>query len=172
MTMNTAFIARKITLADSFKEKAEQRLGKLDRFFDDPRVQVVVSAQKETATVELTLWADGMIYRAEKQGIDKLDALDDAVDTLIRRIRKNKTKLQKKVKSSAFEVPEETYEEDAYDVIRTKEIELRPMTVDEAILQMNLLGHSFFVYEDAETGVVNVVYRRSEDGYGLIVPKK
>ena len=67
--MNTAFIARKITLADSFKEKAEQRLGKLDRFFDDPRVQVVVSAQKETATVELTLWADGMIYRAEKQGI-------------------------------------------------------------------------------------------------------
>lgn len=170
--MNTAFIARKITLADSFKEKAEQRLRKLDRFFDDPRVQVVVSAQKDTATVELTLWADGMIYRAEKQGTDKLDALDDAMDTLIRRIRKNKTKLQKKVKSSAFEVPEETYEEDTLDVIRTKEVELRPMTAEEAILQMNLLGHSFFVYEDAATGLVNVVYRRSEDGYGLIVPKK
>lgn len=170
--MNTAFIARKITLSDSFKEKAEQRLKKLDRFFDDPRVQVVVSTQKETATVELTLWADGMIYRAEKQDTDKLEALDDALDTLIRRIRKNKTKLQKKVKASAFEVPEDAYEEDPLDVIRTKEVELRPMTAEEAILQMNLLGHSFFVYEDAATGAVNVVYRRSEDGYGLIVPKK
>lgn len=170
--MNTAFIARKITLSDSFKEKAEQRLKKLDRFFDDPRAQVAVSVQKETVTVELTLWADGMIYRAEKQGTDKLDALDDAMDTLIRRIRKNKTKLQKKIKSSAFEVPEEAYEEDTLDVIRTKEVELRPMTAEEAILQMNLLGHSFFVYEDAATGAVNVVYRRSEDGYGLIVPKK
>lgn len=171
--MNTAFIARKVTLSDSFKDKAEQRLRKLDRFFDDPRAQVVVSAQKDTATVELTLWADGMIYRAEKQDTDKMDALDDAVDTLIRRIRKNKTKLQKKVKSSAFEIPEETYpEEDSFDVIRTKEVDLRPMTADEAILQMNLLGHSFFVYENAETGEVNVVYRRSADGYGLIVPQK
>lgn len=171
--MNTAFIARKMTLSDSFKEKAEQRLKKLDRFFDDPRAQVVVSAQKDTATVELTLWADGMIYRAEKQDRDKMDALDDAVDTLIRRIRKNKTRLQKKVKASAFEVPGETYgEEETFELLRTKEVALRPMSPDEAILQMNLLGHSFFVYENAETGEVNVVYRRSEDGYGLIVPKK
>ena len=103
-----------------------------------------------------------------------MDALDDAVDTLIRRIRKNKTKLQKKVKSSAFEVASDldSYpEEDSFDVIRTKEVELRPMSADEAILQMNLLGHTFFVYRDAETGDVNVVYRRSEDGYGIIVPK-
>lgn len=172
--MNTTFIARKITLSDSFKQKAEQRLKKLDRFFDDPRVQILVSAQKDTATVELTLWADGMIYRAEKQDRDKMDALDDAVDTLIRRIRKNKTKLQKKVKSSAFEVASDldSYpEEDSFDVIRTKEVELRPMTADEAILQMNLLGHTFFVYRDAETGETNVVYRRSEDGYGIIIPK-
>lgn len=102
-----------------------------------------------------------------------MDALDDAIDNLIRRIRKNKTRLQKKLKSSAFEVPVEADEDDAsYEVIRTKEIALRPMTADEAILQMNLLGHSFFVYQNAETGDVNVVYRRSEDGYGLIVPKK
>ena len=171
--MKTAFIARKITLSDSFKEKAELRLKKLDRFFDDARAQITVSAQKDTATVELTLWAEGMIYRAEKQDHDKMDALDDAIDNLIRRIRKNKTRLQKKLKSSAFEVPVEADEDDAsYEVIRTKEIALRPMTADEAILQMNLLGHSFFVYQNAETGDVNVVYRRSEDGYGLIVPKK
>ena len=125
------------------------------------------------ATVELTVWAGGMIFRAEARSIDKLDALNDAIDNLIRRIRKNKTRLQKKVKASAFELPEEPIpEETDYDVIRTKEVTLRPTHVDEAILQMNMLGHSFFVFLNAESGTVNVVYRRNDGGYGLIVPDR
>ena len=171
--MNTVFVARKMTLSDSFKERAEQKLKKLDKFFDDVKAQVTVSTQKEMATVELTVWAGGMIFRAEARSIDKLDALNDAIDNLIRRIRKNKTRLQKKVKASAFELPEEPIpEETDYDVIRTKEVTLRPTHVDEAILQMNMLGHSFFVFLNAESGTVNVVYRRNDGGYGLIVPDR
>ena len=171
--MNTVFVARKMTLSDSFKERAEQKLKKLDKFFDDVKAQVTVSSQKEMATVELTVWAGGMIFRAEARSIDKLDALNDAIDNLIRRIRKNKARLQKKVKASAFELPEEPIpEETDYDVIRTKEVTLRPTHVDEAILQMNMLGHSFFVFLNAESGTVNVVYRRNDGGYGLIVPDR
>ena len=171
--MNTVFVARKMTLSDSFKERAEQKLKKLDKFFDDVKAQVTVSSQKEMATVELTVWAGGMIFRAEARSIDKLDALNDAIDNLIRRIRKNKTRLQKKVKASAFELPEEPIpEETDYDVIRTKEVTLRPTHVDEAILQMNMLGHSFYVFLNAESGTVNVVYRRNDGGYGLIVPDR
>ena len=171
--MNTAYVARKVTLNDSFKERAELKLRKLDKFFDDAKAQVTVSTQKDEASVELTVWANGMIFRAEAQNTDKLDALDEAVENLTRRIRKNKTKLLKKVKASGFDFPEETVAEEMdYDVIRTKEVPLRPMTVDKAILQMNMLEHSFFVFLNGETGEVNVVYRRNADGYGLIVPQK
>ncbi len=171
--MNTAYVARKVTLSDSFKERAEQKLKKLDKFFDDVKAQITVSAQKDLASVELTVWANGMIFRAESQNVDKLDALDDAIDNLIRRIRKNKTRLQKKVKNSGFEVPGEPIPEEAvYDVIRTKEVELRPMMLDEAILQMNMLGHNFFVFLNGDSGAINVVYRRKDSGYGVIVPTK
>ena len=171
--MNTAYVARKVTLTDSFKERAEQKLKKLDKFFDDVKAQVTVSTQKEQASVEFTVWANGMIFRAEAQDADKLDALDEAIENLIRRIRKNKTRLQKKVKESAFEVPAESVAEEVdYDVIRTKEVPLRPMSLDEAILQMNMLGHSFFMFLNGETGDVNVVYRRNADGYGVIVPQR
>ena len=132
--MNTAYVARKVTLNDSFKERAELKLRKLDKFFDDAKAQVTVSTQKDEASVELTVWANGMIFRAEAQNTDKLDALDEAVENLTRRIRKNKTKLLKKVKASGFDFPEETVAEEMdYDVIRTKEVPLRPMTVDEAM---------------------------------------
>ncbi len=171
--MNTAFVARKITLNDSFKERAEAKLKKLDKFFDDAKAQVTVSAQKELATVELTVWANGMVFRAEKSNESKMDALDESIDALIRRIRKNKTKLQKKVKASGFEpISEEIHDEVEYDVIRTKEVDLRPMSEDEAILQMNMLGHNFFVFLNGQTGDVNVVYRRKTSGYGLIIPQK
>ena len=171
--MNTAYVARKVTLSDSFKERAELKLKKLDEFFDDVKAQVTASTQKEQASVELTVWANGMIFRAEAQNTDKLDALDEAIENLIRRIRKNKTRLQKKVKASAFEIPGEPVPEEAdYDVIRTKEVALRPMSLDEAILQMNMLGHSFFVFLNGDSGDVNVVYRRNVDGYGVIIPQR
>ena len=168
--MNTNYIARKITLPEAFKTKADARLAKLDKFFDDAVAEVKVSTQKDTATVELTIRADGMVFRAENSDADKLDALDAAIDTIIRRIRRNKTRLQKKLKVSAFEQIEAIPDEYSYEVVREKVVELRPMSVEEAITQMTLLGHSFFMFENAETGVVNVVYRRSDSGYGVLIP--
>ena len=102
--MNTTYAARKVTLTDSFKERAELKLKKLDKFFDDAKAQVTVSTQKNQATVELTVWANNLIFRSEAKNEDKLEALDEALENLIRRIRKNKTKLQKKVKASGFEI--------------------------------------------------------------------
>jgi putative sigma-54 modulation protein len=170
--MNTTYIARKITLPDAFKDKADAKLQKLDKFFgDDAAAEVKVSAQKDTATVELTIRADGMVYRAENTDVDKQDALDAAVDTIVRRIRRNKTRLQKKLKASAFDMAEPAPEEYSYEIVREKEVELRPMSTDEAITQMTLLGHTFFVYQNGDTGAVNVVYRRSDGGYGVIIPK-
>ena len=172
--MNTVYVARKVTLTDSFKEHAEQKLKKLDRFFDDVEVRITVSAQKDIASVELTVPTNEITFRAEAQNADKLIALDEAIDNLIRRIRKNKTRLRKKVKESGFETAVEAApveEEVDYDVIRTKSVVLRPMSLDEAILQMNMLGHTFFVFLNGEDGVVNVVYRRNNGGYGVIVPE-
>lgn len=171
LSMNTNYIARKITLPDAFKAKADARLAKLDKFFDDAVAEVKVSAQKDTATVELTIRADGMVFRAENSDADKLDALDAAIDTIIRRIRRNKTRLQKKLKVSAFDQIEAIPDEYSYEVVREKVVDLRPMSVEEAITQMTLLGHSFFMFENAETGVVNVVYRRSDSGYGVLIPR-
>lgn len=171
--MNTVFVARKINLSDSFKEKAEMKIGKLDKFFDDSKAQVTVSTQKDLISLELTIWANNVVFRAEKTNASKTEALDEAIETIIRRIRKNKTKLQKKIKESGFEfISEEVFEEAKYDVIRVKEVSLRPMDEEEAILQMNMLGHNFFVFLNADSGKVNVVYRRKTEGYGLIVPDK
>ena len=167
--MNTAYVARKVTLNDSFKERAELKLRKLDKFFDDAKAQVTVSTQKNQATVELTVWANNLIFRGEAKNEDKLEALDEALENLIRRIRKNKTKLQKKVKASGFEILAEEIPEEEYEVIRTKEVPLRPMSVEEAILQMNLLEHSFFAFRDQDNGgSFAVVYKRNDGGYGLI----
>ena len=167
--MNITIIGRKCTPRESFKERAELKLKKLDKFFDDAKAQVTVSTQKNQATVELTVWANNLIFRSEAKNEDKLEALDEALENLIRRIRKNKTKLQKKVKASGFEIPAEEIPEEEYEVIRTKEVPLRPMSVEEAILQMNLLDHSFYVFRNSDDDSISIVYQRKNGGYGLIV---
>ena len=170
--MNTTFAAKKMNLTESFTDHAEKKLEKLDRFFDSAEAQVKVSTVKDTARVEITVRNGGLIFRGESADKDKLNAFDKALDTIIRRIRKNKTKLLKAVKASAFEPAEEEIADEGYEVVRIKEPDLKAMTVEEAILQMNLLEHSFFLFENAENGNVNVVYRRNDDGYGLIAPKR
>lgn len=93
--MNTTYAARKVTLTDSFKERAELKLKKLDKFFDDAKAQVTVSTQKNQATVELTVWANNLIFRSEAKNEDKLEALDEALENLIRRIRKTRRSSRK-----------------------------------------------------------------------------
>ena len=175
--MKFTFACKKVSLSDSIKEYAEKKIGKLDRYFAEEADAFVTFAveKKNRCTVELTLRAaNGTLFRAQEEDPDgdMRGAIDGAVSFIERRIRKNKTRLAKNLRPEAVapEVPEfEVAEEDVFHVVRTKRFDVKPMTVDEAILQMNLLGHNFFAFRDQDAGdVFAVVYRRYDGDYGLI----
>ena len=113
-----------------------------------------------------------MIFRAERSAEDKNVALDDAIDKIIRQIRKNKTKVEKKLKDTAFKeaFAEPVPEDNDYEIIKYKKFKMRPMDVEEAILQMNLLDHQFFMFTNAKTGQINVVYLRDDGNYAVLEP--
>lgn len=161
-------------ISDSFTEYAEQRLSaKLDKFFgDEADAKLMLTELKGKIVLELTVRYNQMIYRSEQTAEDKRDALDAAIDKIIRQIRKNKTRLEKRLKDTAFkdEMQEAAEEQADFTVIRRKTFDLRPMTVEEAILQMNMLGHSFFMFKDAASGKTCVVYQREDEGYAVLEP--
>ncbi len=170
--MKITVIGRKCTPRDSFKEHADKKLQKIDRFFgESATAKVTATVEKTSQTVEITVMNDGMIFRAQAKAENMNEALDDCVDLLIRQIRKNKTKLEKRLRSGAFD----DYagledEEPEFQLVRTKTIPIKPQSVDEAILQMNLLGHQFYMFRNSANNTVAVVYRREDGGYGLIEP--
>ncbi len=174
--MKVQITAKKMQLSQSFNEYAEERLSaKLDKFFgNEAKAKIILTAVKNKIILELTVEYDGMIFRAEQSADDKNDALDACIDKIIRQIRKNKTRLAKQLRDNTFTdkfeaVPDEQVD---YEVIKHKKFELRPMSVEEAILQMNLLGHTFFMFKNADTGDVNVVYKRADDNYAVLEPSK
>ena len=171
--MKITVIGRKCTPRDSFKEHAEKKLQKIDRFFgDEASAKVTATVEKTSQTVEITVNNDGLIFRAQAKAENMNEALDDCVDLLIRQIRKNKTKLEKRLRSGAFDDyqgPED--EEPEFELVRTKTIPIKPQSVDEAILQMNMLGHKFYMFRNSANDTVAVVYRREDGGYGLIEPE-
>ena len=175
--MKITYTARKVNLRDNFKDRVEKKLKKFDKIFsDDAQAFVVVTLDKSSQTVEITIKDNQMVYRAEKTMPEMNDALDKCIDVLGRQLRKNKAKLEKRLRSGSLEelvapVEEEVAEED-YTVVRTKQIPVKPITVEEAILQMNMIGHSFYVFRNSENGAVNVVYHRADGGYGLIDPEE
>ena len=175
--MNITITARKTSVRDSFRERIEKKLAKLDRFFDeDAKAIVTVTNEGDRETVEVTIQARGMFYRAEKTTSDRFDSLEAVVDSLFRQIVKNKNRLGKRLRDSAFapqnlEVGEENERpEGDYHVERVKRFALRPMSVEEAILQMNLVGHEFFVFLNAESNETNVVYKSHNGTYGVLEP--
>jgi putative sigma-54 modulation protein len=173
--LKTTITAKKMQIPQSFGEYAEKKINtKLAKFFgDDADAKVIIAEHKNQIIIELTVRYNGIIYRAEQTAVDKEDALDACVDKIIRQIRKNKTKIEKRLKDNAFkEVSIEPVEDEQvdYDVVKHKTFVLRPMDVDEAILQMNMLGHNFFVFLNAETGNTNVVYKRDEGNYSVLEP--
>lgn len=166
--------ARKTTVKDSFKERAERKLSKLDRFFNDEAVaEITVTNEGERETVEVTILSGGYVYRAEKTTSDRLTALEAVVDSLFKQIVKNKEKLKQRLRASAFESNDVLmdYEPENYEIVKTKQFALKPMTVDEAILQMNMIGHTFYVFRNGHTNEVNVVYKRRGGNYGVIEPE-
>ena len=178
--MKFVFTDKKVTLPNFIHKYAEKKVGKLDRFFkEDATAAITFSVEKERLNkVEITIRSSGTIFRVSESTSDMQASIDAAVTTLERQIRKNKTRLEKRLRQGAFErsVDEEisTFvpdgpEEGEYKVVRTKTFPIKPMTRDEAILQMNLLNHSFFAFKNEDAGgAFAVVYRRNDGGYGLI----
>lgn len=174
MTYN--IVCKKVELADSSKEKLLGKVGKLNKFFDDDTdCRIVVDEQREQMCVEITFVYKGFFIRAEARDREMLTAVDDCLASIDRQIRKNKTKLAKRLRDAGFEnydldlgnreIPDEKEE---FKIIRKKHIAAKPMMVEEAILQMNMLGHDFFIFNDPDTMSANIVYKRKDGNYALI----
>ncbi len=173
--MKITYTARKVTLKDNFKERVEKKLKKYDRIFsENAEANVKVTVYTNRQTVEITINDNGMIYRVEDTKAEMNEALDVNMDKLARQIRKNKTRLAKRLRETAFDEPivdEDTDEEEAevtYELFRTKKVSLKPMSPDEAILRMNMVDHKFFMFLNSDTDKVSVVYIRDNGDYGML----
>lgn len=179
--MNINIVTKNTSVHENFKERCEKKLNKLDKFFGDEASAVVtVSNQNNKETVEITIKAKGMFFRAERTSADRMDSLEGVIDALTKQIVKNKKKLSKKFSTERFEEIEpevvaevsNEIEPEKYGIERVKKFEVNAMDVQEAILEMNMLGHSFFIFKDIESDRLNVVYKREDGNYGLLIPEE
>ena len=175
--MKFQFREKKIKLPGNVHAYAEKKVMKLARYFEeDAEALIVFSAEKNRNKVELTVHGAGTWFRANESTSDMFASIDAAVGTIEGQIRKNKTRLARRLKQDAFvrTVQEETSfvpesAEDDLSIVKVKKFYFRPMTREEAVMQMNLLGHTFFAFRDEDNGgSFAVVYKRNEGGYGLI----
>ena len=175
--MKFQYSEKKVKLPEKVHAYAEKKVMKLSRYFEeDAEALIVFSVEKNRNQVELTVHGAGTWFRASESTSDMFASIDAAVGTIEGQIRKNKTRLARRLRQDAFTrtVQEETSfaPEDAEDdltIIRTKRFRFKPMTREEAVLQMNLLGHNFFAFRDEDNeGSFAVVYRRNDGGYGLL----
>ncbi|STA91436.1 SSU ribosomal protein S30P [Clostridium cochlearium] len=155
----------------------EKKLEKLDKYFKpDIEAQVTLSVEKNRQIIEVTIPFNGVILRGEEANEDMYASIDLVIDKLERQIRKQKTKLQKRMHGDSLRfqfIPD--YEGDKSKeeskIVKTKRFAMKPMSSEEAVLQMELIGHNFFVFENGDTGEVNVIYKRKDGNYGLIEPE-
>lgn len=176
--MKFQFSEKKLSLPQNVIDYAEKKVTKLDRYFrEDAEALVAFSVEKNRNNVELTVHAANTWFRASESTSDMFASIDAAVATIEGQIRRNKTRLARRLRQDAFVrtateastfAPEEP-EEKEFEIVRAKRFPMKPMTREEAILQMNLLEHSFFAFRDEDSdGAFAVVYKRNDGGYGLI----
>ena len=176
--MRISVNAKNMTVSDAMQERIEKKFSKLDRYFrDEADISVRLSQEKGARNIaEITLTVDGVIIRAEEVTSDMYQSLDRAADKIVRQIRRHRNKLGKKADPAALEAlaPEEepvpAWEETPAELVRVKRFECKPMPVEDAIAQMDMLGHSFYVFVNAETGITSVIYRRQDGTVGMIEP--
>ncbi|MEG6615144.1 ribosome-associated translation inhibitor RaiA [Peptococcaceae bacterium 1198_IL3148] len=169
--MNIIVRGKNIEVTQALREHAERRIGKLEKYLDGMGDAIVtLTVEKDFQRVEVTIPINGMILRGEEATIDMYMSIDMVVDKLEKQIEKYKGKImERRSRGANGKVAAATKAaEDGPRVVKTKRFAIKPMDVDEAVLQMNLLGHSFFVFFNAETEQVNVVYKRKDGNYGLI----
>ena len=177
--MKITVIGRQMNVYDEMKELVEKKLAKFDKYFNGTgEATVTLSCKHNEKNLEITISAANTLFRSEIGAESFRDALDSAVAAIEGQIRRNKTRLAKRLRSGGLELYAEPLTEEDYSeedepemIIRTKTFAFKPMSPEEAILQMNLLGHQFFVFNDDHTDRTCVVYRRKDGDYGLIIPE-
>jgi putative sigma-54 modulation protein len=178
--MKINIIGRQLNVYDDTKAMIIEKLSKLDKYFgEEASATVTLSHKRNLSTLEITIKASNTLFRSEVDADSFRDALDKSIDNIERQIRKNKTRLRKKLREglisddaiAAASVGSADEGEDNDIIIRTKRFEYTPMSPEEAIMQMNLLGHTFFVFNDSVTEKTCVVYKRKDGNYGLIEPE-
>ena len=174
--MRITISGRNIELTEGLKQAVEEKLSKLEKFFKpDTDVYVTLSVEKDRQKIEVTIPAKGHVIRSEQVSNDMYVSIDLVEEVIERQLRKYKNKLIDKEQnaaqlSKAF-IEEEVFDEEEIEIIRSKRFAIKPMDPEEACVQMELLGHNFFVFRNADTDEVNVVYKRKSKSYGLIEPE-
>ena len=174
---------RDIKVTEALKDYAKEKVGKISKYFDDDTVieaQISLHVENQRHMVEVTMFVDGLTLRAETETGDMYASIDEVSDKLARQVRKYKSKIRRKLREEKLEFEEELVEarhedeheeeEEELQIVKTKRFAMKPMGVQEAAMQMDLLDHDFFVFSNAETEEVNVVYKRNDGNYGLIEP--
>lgn len=178
--MKTTIIGKQMNVSEDLKALVTKKLSKFDKFFrDGAEAFVTFNRRHDQECLEIMISANGTLFRSEKKNTTFQNALDQCVEAIERQIRKNKTRLEKRYREGGFTVPPveapetvDPVEEENEIIIRTKKFTFKPMTPEEAVLQMNLLGHEFFVFTDSVTEDTCVVYKRDDGNYGLIMPER
>lgn len=168
----------KVEITDSIKTYIKEKINKLDKYFEEPNkinAMVVIKVRGKEQKIEITIPTVHYTLRSEESHDDLYAAIDLTVDKLERQIRKNKTKINSKIKKDLIKNFEfdlaDDFEDDNMKILKRKKVDAKPMDEEEAILQMNMLGHSFFVFKDVDTGGISVVYERKDGNYGIIETK-
>ena len=168
----------KVEITDSIKTYIKEKINKLDKYFEEPNeinAMVVIKVRGKEQKIEITIPTVHYTLRSEESHDDLYAAMDLTVDKLERQIRKNKTKINSKIKKDLIKNFEfdlaDDFEDDNMKILKRKKVDAKPMDEEEAILQMNMLGHSFFVFKDVDTGGISVVYERKDGNYGIIETK-
>ena len=173
--MKFVYTSKDMAVSDSLKSRVEKKLSKLERYFrEEPEATIRFKVQKGARNIaEITVNAGGLILRAEESSNDMYLSIDHAVDKLESQIRRHRTKLEKRIRSSELEPVAEVpaFEEQNYDIVRVKKFSVKPMSVEDAITQMELLGHDFFLFLNEEIDTMCVLYRRNDGSYGLLQPE-
>ena len=177
--MKITVIGRQMNVYDEMKDLVEKKLAKFDKYFNgNGEATVTLSCKHNDKILEITISAANTLFRSEIGADNFRDALDSAIAAIEGQIRKNKTRLAKRLRSGGLEFPADQWaaeipdeEEEAATIIRTKTFPIKPMSAEEAIMQMNLLGHQFFVFNDDQTNQTCVVYARKDGNYGLLIPE-
>lgn len=178
--MRISISGKNIEVSEYLKDLIDKKVGKLERYFPkDTEVQVTMAVERNRHIVEVTIPYENIIIRGEEVTGDMYASIDNVLDKLEKQILKHRTKLEKNLKAGAFKYDAPLYaesyedaEEEGPRIVRVKRFSIKPMTEEEAMLQMALLGHSFYVFKNAETGDINVLYARRDGNYGLIEPER